>query len=256
MKFYQGIFIAMLMFIGFSVHAAAPGEGEGIELQSTRVIYSGNEKKGITFTVTNRTSQLYLLQSRVIPWAVSDSAEEPKVASVDESMASVVPFIVVPPLIRFAPEDEMTLRIRLTENSLPKDRESVFILALKAIPSQSAPGRSSENEGMKIVLALQNNLKLFYRPEGLLAMDAIERSKQLQFSRQGKQLTINNPTPYYVTLGDVRLDTQPVPLDNRKMIAPFSAETYEVSLEGAKSVNWQIIDDEGRKTPSQTQPLS
>jgi P pilus assembly chaperone PapD len=232
-------------FLSAVAQAAAPGESAGIVLESTRVIYPGSATKGITFTVTNRTGQTYLLQSRVVPWGAVPGASSP---------AAEAPFIVVPPLVRFAPDDALSLRIRLTKPDLPTDRESVFGLSLKAIPSQSAPGSESE-VGAKMVLALQNNLKLFYRPTELVEMTAGARAQALQFRLHGTELKMHNPTPYYVTLGEVKADSQTVVLGEQRMLAPFS--TIDVNLPGArpKSLSWQIIDDDGRPTPRQSQPL-
>jgi len=231
-------------FLSAAAQATAPGDSAGIALESTRVIYPGSATKGISFTVTNRTGQMYLLQSRVVPWG----------AVPGESSPAAAPFIVVPPLARFAPDDALTLRIRLTKHDLPTDRESVFGLSLKAIPSQSAPGSESES-GAKMVLALQNNLKLFYRPTELAEITAEARAQALQFRLQGTELKVHNPTPYYVTLGEVKADSKTVVLGEERMLAPFS--TVEVNLPGArpKSVSWNIINDDGRPTPRQSQSL-
>lgn len=246
MRIWASIWVVMgFLFLSAAAQAAVPGESAGIALESTRVIYPGSAKNGITFTVTNRTGQAYLLQSRVVPWGASPSASSP---------AAVAPFIVIPPLARFAPDDALSLRIRLTKQDLPTDRESVFGLSLKAIPSQSVPGSESEAEA-KMVLALQNNLKLFYRPTELAEMTAEVRAQALQFRLQGTELKAHNPTPYYITLGEVKADSKTVVLGEQRMLAPFS--TVEVNLPGArpKSVSWNIINDDGRPTPRQSQSL-
>lgn len=236
--------VMVFFFLSALAQAAAPGESAGIALESTRVIYPESETKGISFTVTNRTGQTYLLQSRVVPWG-----EVP-----GESSSAAAPFIVVPPLARFAPDDALTLRIRLTKHNLPADRESVFGLSLKAIPSQSAPGSESE-AGAKMVLALQNNLKLFYRPTELVEMKAEARSRALQFTSLGTGLKVHNPTPYYVTLGEVKADSQTVILGEQRMLAPFSTVDVNLAVTRPKSLSWNIIDDDGRPTPRQSQSL-
>ncbi|MBP6120829.1 MULTISPECIES: fimbrial biogenesis chaperone [Providencia] len=259
------LFISTLIFSGGFAYAALPGEGNGIALESTRVIYPGSANKGITFTVTNQTSITYLLQSRVVPWVSpsSSAVETQQDTQADrddtrepEDVSVVVPFIVVPPLARFAPDDAITLRIQLIQNTLPQDRESVFTFSLKAIPSQAAPDSSSVDRGTKMVLAMQNNLKLFYRPKGLAVMDADARARALQFTRQGMQLAIQNPTPYYVTLGEVYSDRQPVVLEHQRMLAPFSTTIFDSPSTQPKTICWQIIDDIGRNTPHQNRLLN
>lgn len=244
MRIWASIWVVMgFLFLSTAAQAAAPGESAGIALENTRVIYRGSEKNGITFTVTNRTGQVYLLQSRVAQWGASPSAS-----------SSAAPFIVIPPLARFASDDALSLRIRLTKQDLPTDRESVFGLSLKAIPSQSAPGSESEAEA-KMILALQNNLKLFYRPTELAEMTAEVQAQALEFGLHGTELKVYNPTPYYITLGEVKADSKTVALGKQRMLAPYS--TVEVNLPGArpKSVSWNIINDDGRPTPRQSQSL-
>ena len=269
MGFRQWAWTIGLLSSSLSVSwAAAPGDSNGIALESTRVIYPAKAKNGITFTVTNRTQYVYLLQSRVLPWAIDAPAGAPLMTG-DEPVAEVKltaqaepadnavspSFIVLPPLTRFAPDEAMTLRIRLTQNDLPKDQESVFSLSLKAIPSQANPSSKQDEAGAQMVLALQNNLKLFYRPEGLPPMSAEARAEALQFSRQGSQLTIHNPTPYYVTLGKVKLGDSQLDVGAKRMLAPFTSATYSDARHGATTIGWQLIDDEGQQTPLLTQPL-
>lgn len=227
--------------------AMAMPESEGIALERTRVIYPASAKNGITFTVTNRTSTVYLLQSRVLPWAAVSSTSDRAEDAPAESVAP--PFIVLPPLLRFPPEEAITLRIRLTKNALPQDRESLFSLSLKAIPSQAKPGADADVSGASMVLALQNNLKLFYRPEGLAVMSAEARAAALQFAPQGAHLTATNPTPYYVTFGTLDIGTTAVPFGDQRMLAPYSSATYDVSVKSGATVSWQVMDDEGGRTP-------
>lgn len=130
------------MFIISSPSYGSTGNNpDGIKLQSTRVIYPGESHNGITFTVTNNTAKPFLLQSRVIPWQADEQD------NVSGNQSGGVPFIVLPPLQRLEASDALTLRIRLTRNTLPKDRESVFILSLKTIPVRRKHGFSVIDAG-------------------------------------------------------------------------------------------------------------
>ncbi len=255
-----------LMLNGIVAQANAFDAQDGIALQSTRVIYPSDAKKGITFTVTNHTSNVYLLQSRVVAWP--NTREETQLVEQDtkykletlqgiaETPATLSPFIVLPPLVRIEPQAQMTLRIQLTDNRLATDRESIFMLALKTIPSQSSAKDNADSASTAIILALQNNLKLFYRPESLPKMEADARAKQLQFSQQAKVISIKNPTPYYITLSDVNIDQQPVSLAKGNMLAPFSTRNYAFTTSIGKMVTWRIINDKGLKTQEYKQSLS
>ncbi|MCS5992143.1 molecular chaperone [Klebsiella variicola subsp. variicola] len=188
---------------GTQAYGANITDKHGITLQSIRVVYPGQAKKGITFTVTNNTPQPYLLQSRIVPWETEST--DARLAQDSHAEPSEVPFIVLPPLQRFEPAEVLTLRILLTRHTLPTDRESVFVLSLKAIP-----GQPSSTEAAQLLLAMQNNLKLFYRPEGLPEYSTEQFAGQLRFQHKGAQLRVINPTPYYVTFRSLSVGAQSV----------------------------------------------
>lgn len=228
--------LAGILFIWLNSNLAiAQSSSGGIALESTRIIYPSSAKNGITFTLSNRTNKAYLLQSRVLPWSKIPSSEPE--------------FIVLPPLIRFAVDEDITLRIRLIQNILPQDRETVFILAIKAIPGQI------KEESDQLVLALQNNLKLFYRPAELVNLDIIARSEKLKFYFEEGQLTVENPSPYYITFNDIKIDNISILLNNIRMVAPFSSEIYPLHEKKGKKVSWQLIDDDGNNTEYQQRLL-
>lgn len=237
----------VLMLLSFLLPAAggdaAPGSvAEGITLPVTRVIYPESKKSGITFTVTNNTERVFLLQSRVIPADDDDGADGP------------VPFIVVPPLTRFAPGEAVTLLIRQTEKLPAADRESHWRLALKTIPAQQGNSVGPDS-GSSLILAMQNNLKLFYRPDGMTEMKDDERAERLQFAQRDGYLIVTNPTPYHITLGELTADGKPVTTDGDRMIAPFWSARYPVA-QSVSQVGWTIIRDDGRYTELSQRPLS
>lgn len=225
------------------VYAMLGSVTEGITLPMTRIIYHENEKNGITFTVTNNTEKVYLLQSRVINEGDDAEPDDP------------VPFIVVPPLTRFEPGDSVTLLIRQADKRIMNDRESLWRLALKTIPAQQDKNKSeTQDGGTSLVLALQNNLKLFYRPTGMTEMTVDERAERLQFMRRDGYLTVSNPTPYHVTLGELTANGKPVTTDGVRMIAPYSSVSYPA--EGTVSVvSWRVIDDNSRQSETHQQSL-
>lgn len=226
----------------------------GITLQSTRIIYPGEESRGITFAVTNDTLSPYLLQSRVDEWESSLSATE----SPEGTAEAPLPFIVTPPLIRVDAGETVTLRIRRTQNTLPADRESVFAFEVKAIPGQPAEDISAQEGQGRMVLALQNTLKLFYRPAGLPAYDIQSVAEALQFQRQGAQLTVRNPTAFYATFSTLSVGGQAVG-DSAlfSMVPPFGQLSYPLPVvTSAGDVRWSLLDDYGVPTASVIRPLS
>ncbi|MBC5027565.1 molecular chaperone, partial [Klebsiella pneumoniae] len=144
------------------------------------------------------------------------------------------------------------LRIRLTRNTLPKDRESVFILSLKTIP-----GQEKNTDSASLTLAMQNNLKLFYRPEGMPEYDVSEFAREIRFISQSGELKVINPTPYYLTFRSLSVGKYPVEKNAlSKMIPPFGEQRYPLSSGARGQVTWSLIDGEGRNTPEQVSVLS
>ncbi|WP_170692593.1 molecular chaperone, partial [Escherichia coli] len=91
----------------------------------------------------------YLIQS----W-VDDSKTEKK--SQD--------FVITPPLFMLPTRKEASLRIMfLGKTNLPTDRETLYWMNVKAIP----PTDEKNTQKNTLQLALQNKIKLFYRPENL-----------------------------------------------------------------------------------------
>ncbi|MFQ6365119.1 molecular chaperone, partial [Serratia marcescens] len=69
-----------------------------------------------------------------------------------------------PPLFLMQGKKENTLRIiDATNNALPKDRESLFWVNVKAIPSLDK-AKQKENT---LQLAITSRIKLLYRPQNL-----------------------------------------------------------------------------------------
>lgn len=71
--------------------------------------------------------------------------------------AAKTPFIITPPLFRLDPGKNNILRIVNTTPGLPQDRESVYWVNVKAIPSKSD---DSENKNV-LQIAVRTRIKLF-----------------------------------------------------------------------------------------------
>lgn len=216
----------------------------GIEIPSTRLIYPESESTGISFTVTNNTGNLYLLQSRIIP----DSQE-------NIGLDNNVPFIVIPPLTRFEPGESVTLLIRQSGKVTPADRESLWRLALKTIPAQSDHSGRGGSALVSLVLAMQNNLKLLYRPATLPVLTSDQRAGKLIFSADGSMLHVTNPSPYYVTMSELFTDGKVVHTGNDKTIPPHGTATYPTADVILRNVSWSVTDDNGFATERREQLL-
>ncbi len=211
-------FLIMLLAVNiFSSHA-------GVLIGGTRVVYDG-AKKEATISARNPDGKPYLIQSWIDP---ENSADK-----------QPVPFIVTPPLFRLDAEGANTLRIVRTGH-LPETKESVYWLNIKAIPASSPDAKN------ELHISVNTRIKLFYRPAGLNANDGAEAYKKLTFSHQGNEIQANNPTPFYVSLSDLKIGNSAIASPG--MIAPMSSKRWTVAAPSSRQVSWQAINDYGGKT--------
>jgi len=199
-----------------------------IQLGATRVIYYADQKEAQFAIINKGENDTYLVQS----WIESDSAVKP-------------PFIATPPLFRLDGKKERSLRIIKVRDDLPKDRESQFWLGVKPIPSTD-----NEAEKNSIQLVVKSRVKLFYRPKNLEGLPE-DAYKKLNFSIEGTELKVTNPTPYYVTFYKLQFNGEE--LKDARMVAPKSSMKFHVTEAGSgkKLISWQAITDGGETTQIQ-----
>lgn len=155
-----------------------------IALDRTRVILDGNNSS-VSLSISNQNKQLpYLAQAWI------EDARGNKIQS---------PLTVLPPVQRVEPGKPSQVKVQALPAAklLAQDRESIYYFNLREIPPKSTKPNTLQ-------IALQTRIKLFYRPS-TIAMDknAAPPQEQLTLSRQGDKYTVNNPTPYFVTIVDV-----------------------------------------------------
>ncbi len=135
--------VNLFIFLLFMVNNVTAG---GIVVGGTRIIYEGNKKEAALGVKNNSTESPFLLQS----WVDNGDGK------------TRGPFMVTPPLFRIEPLEDHELRIAKT-GSLPEDRESLFYLNIRAIPPSSPDAVNT------LKLVVKTRLKLFYRPQALVA---------------------------------------------------------------------------------------
>lgn len=204
----------------------------GIVIGGTRVIYPGN-KTEVAVSIRNpQKSTVSLVQSWV------ENGDKTHTA----------PFIVTPPLFRINPGEENMLRIVRTGGSLAEDRESQLWLNVKSIPAIN----DSQPQNNVLQLVVKSRLKLFYRPPGLEG-DPINAYRQLSFTRNGSQLSVSNPTPYFVTFFTLKIDGHEIP--EAENVPPKGSATFSLPAVTASTVTWQAINDYGGISQAESRKL-
>ncbi|EPS4774272.1 TPA: fimbria/pilus periplasmic chaperone [Escherichia coli] len=151
-------------------------------------------------------------------------------------------FVITPPLFSMQGKKENTLRIiNATNHQLPGDRESLFWVNVKAIPAME---KDQKNENT-LQLAIISRIKMFYRPTNL-AMAPEEAPAMLRFRRSGSKLTLINPTPYFITVTNMKAGNSNLP---NTMVPPKGEVSVDITHAATGDISFQTINDYGALTP-------
>jgi len=195
----------------------------GVVIGGTRIVYDGAKKES-AISLENPDDSPYLIQS----WVENEAGQSDKSS-----------FIVTPPLFRLDAKQKNTLRVMQAAVGLAQDRETLYWLNIKSIPSAD-PDRAENT----LQLAINTRIKLIYRPAALNSSTPEQASTQLQWSRQGNKLHVNNPTPYYVNFNAISVGGKA--LANVTYVAPRSTASFTLPAAASGSqVEWKVISDYG-----------
>ncbi|WP_170934955.1 fimbria/pilus periplasmic chaperone [Pantoea sp. AMG 501] len=204
---------------------------DGIVLGASRIVFPAGTAQS-AFPVSNTSkSSTYLVQSRIITEAGDKTGD----------------FVVTPPLYTSTPGSENVLRIVSTGTAHPQNRESLYFLSIKFIPSVDKKSLV-KNEGGSLLVATQMQIKLFVRPAGLTPpRDQAER--QLVFTRKGNSLHTDNPTPYYLTLTKMKAGDKTL---GNIMVPPHQSVTSTLPAGSGIALSWSSIGDDGEPHKGQS----
>ena len=128
--------------------------------------------------------------------------------------------MLTPPVAKIGANSGQQVKIKIMPNKLPSNKESIFYLNVMDIPPNSP-----EQEGKNVLkFAMQNRIKLFYRPAGIAP--------------------VNKATFNWVTISDVKANNVKVNYETI-MIAPLESQSVNVKTNNANSWYLTIIDDDG-----------
>ncbi|HDF2327516.1 TPA: molecular chaperone [Morganella morganii] len=227
-------FLPVAACILLSLLSAAQAAEGGLRLAQTRVIFNADNKNAAA-VIKNNSQQVYLIKAGVMNTPEGNNPALP-----------AAPFMVTPPMYRLEKESQSTaLVVRNGTAQLPADRESVFWLSFLAIPAVSKNGETPDNmTSAQVSVGIRNVIKLFYRPAGL-SPSFEQAQEKLTFRRQDRSVSVNNPTPYYLTLAALSFNGKDISFqDHNPMIAPFSSAVFPA--EGTVSqAQWAVITDYG-----------
>ena len=222
----KGVIGGLLLTALLPSAASAAG---GVSLGATRVIYDQSDKQTSLAIVNTDQKSRYLVQSWV------EDKNEKKTSD----------FIITPPLFVIDKNSENTIRIIKVNDSLPKDRESVYWLNVKAIPEVSKESVDGKNV---LQLAILTRIKIFVRPTKL-TMASSQAPGKLTYSVQGNKITIKNPTPYFVNMVNITVGGKSI---DAIMASPMSNTTATIPAGTSGVVKFSAISDFGAVSAQMT----
>ncbi|HDX9139915.1 TPA: molecular chaperone [Klebsiella michiganensis] len=210
MQKYLKVLIAGWLLVGAAAHA-------GVVTGGTRLIYPGGKKES-SLSVTNNDATPYLIQSWV------------------ESNKGAAPFLLTPPLFRLEGEQQTRLRV-IYSGGLPDNKESMFWMNIKAIPSSQAKAGANT-----LQIAIKTRIKLIYRPKSIEGTPEMV-TEQLRWTRSGNTLQVMNPTAFYMNFAEVKVGGAEVKEAN--WVGPGETARFQLPGVSAGALQWKLINDYG-----------
>lgn len=217
---------------------AAHNVQASVVVNQTRVIYPSSAKF-VSVQLVNQSDKTHLVQTWIDDGNETASPEQIK-----------VPFSVMPPVVKMQGRSGQVLKIASTNaGQLPKDKESVFWLNMLDVP----PIPEGSNDSY-LQVAIRNRIKIFYRPDILVAPDNTVGEK-ISVIQNGRQSCLKNNSPYYMTIpqiinwhgGDLKKKTKDNLVSTTAFIAPFSCASVSDKIKSGGHYRITWLDDYGSK---------
>ncbi|MBJ9212040.1 fimbria/pilus periplasmic chaperone [Citrobacter freundii] len=216
----KGLLVLFISSIVLPAHA-------GIVIYGTRIIYPA-EKNEVLVQLMNQGERSSLVQSWIDDGDTSLPPEKIK-----------VPFLLTPPVVKVAGDSGQQIKIKKMANMLPNNKESLFFLNVLDIPPNN-PDSAGKNV---LKFAMQNRIKLFYRPKGISPVNK-HTFQKLSMKRSGSIYSIKNDAANWITVTEVKANN--VKINNESiMLAPLSSADVALKNTNANNYKITIIDDHG-----------
>ncbi|AOA59718.1 fimbrial biogenesis chaperone [Acinetobacter larvae] len=171
-----------------------------------------------------------------------------------------MPFLVVPPLAKMSANAIQSIRIIYNDQLLAQDRESVFWLNLYEMPYVKT---AMTEQSTWLSLAMNTQLKIFYRPKTLAKMTLSDLAQHLKFyliQHQGQWLIrCDNRTAYHASFLDLQLllpsqrfaaqqvmDMMSYPFSQKDYLFSAKVTSKLSSVLSTAQVQFSLVDDQGQ----------
>lgn len=232
---FKWLFVVVMLCVSFYTQAS-------VIVLGTRVIYPSHQKN-VQIKVLNKGGRPSLVQT----WFDNgDEKADPKTIK--------LPFVITPPVVRLDAKKEQIFNISYTGEPLATDRETLFFFNVLDIPPKPSQAELAKNPNY-LQFSVRSRLKFFFRPTNL-PYTVTDAYQKVQWHVKGKKITVQNPTPYFITYGDVSVmyKGKAVKASNADMVAPFSSAVFDLtSAVNGGEVKWSVVNDYGGETKGSSQ---
>lgn len=219
--------------------AACTTASSQLVVRNTRLVFPAGSR-AVEFALNNASRELQTVQA----WIDAGDAQ----TAPDDAQA---PFFVTPPVSKIRPGGTQTLRISFTGDTFTTGQESLYYLNILNL----APLPEAQDGQNTMRFHTRSRFKVLFRPPGLAgnpAQAAQQMTWRLEQHGGGPRLTASNPSPYFLSLVNIRLLRGQLVVQELEpsTLAPFSSASMALrssgnDADGATSVEYQYIDDYG-----------
>lgn len=215
----------------------------GISFSLKNYIYN-ESSNGISIDLSNNNDINYLIETSIF--------ENDNQKNNPSNLGNKVPFIILPPLYKLAPNSAFSWRIKRSSNEyknqkLPEDRETLFWIALRAIPEEKERKYSDDKKETSLVVTPTFFFKLIYRPKSIeeLSVRKVEFDKKIVIKREGSSILLTNNSPLYITFSKFLVGETPLYFEKGRPIflPPFSQENLVIPPNVSGDIYWQLSDE-------------
>lgn len=210
----------------------------GFNFSLKRIVYVESEKykNGTNIELSNESNSTYLMSAAIL-------LNDPDTyLPIKKTESQIVPFIILPPLYKFEPNSTYNWRVyrahsNIKEQKLPDDRESLFWIAIQALPQ-------TNKETSGVILTPTFYFKLLYRPQAIADINVENVTEQVHVSKKENSLFIENTSPLYITFSTLKIGDIEIKHKGRLItLAPFSTRSVMLPEHANGVITWQLSDE-------------
>ncbi|OFC63217.1 fimbrial biogenesis chaperone [Candidatus Erwinia dacicola] len=220
----------LLIFLSLGDYATA-----GVMPSRSRVVYSeGSREQSLMLANTNAYPVI------VQTW-IDNGEGTPDAKS--------IPFVSVPPVLRFEPQGIKGVRIIYNHTMLPSNRESLFWFNIYEIPPENKDDTRENN----VLVTMNTQIKLFYRPAEVHITPEEAMPKVTCLRTDTRMLQCHNPSPIHLSVIGAKIHYVSGSigvLNTDLLMKPLASNTLNFirDIPDVFSVELRYVNDTGEQT--------